>query len=153
MFSGPVCGNGLREGGEECDCGLSEDCTNPCCQPDTCTLSPQADCAQGDCCDLSTCSFSQPATECRPAVGECDIAEQCDGLSPHCPPDDHLAPGQPCDQGYCHAGHCGSHLAQCRVLWGDQASPSHPACFSLNTRGDTQVRQENNFEIDPIEAF
>ena len=139
IFSGPVCGNSVVEEGEECDCGLDSDCTNSCCQADTCTLRPGAACADGACCLLSSCSLAAPLTQCRPAAGECDLAEVCDGQSPLCPPDDHLASGLPCSHGFCHSGHCASHLAQCQLLWGQEARPSHPRCFSLNTRGDHQV--------------
>ena len=139
IFSGPVCGNSVVEEGEECDCGLYSDCTNSCCQADTCTLRPGAACADGACCLLSSCSLAAPLTQCRPAAGECDLPEVCDGQSPLCPPDDHLASGLPCSHGFCHSGHCASHLAQCQLLWGQEARPSHPRCFSLNTRGDHQV--------------
>lgn len=27
----PICGNGLVEDGEECDCGYSDQCKDPCC--------------------------------------------------------------------------------------------------------------------------
>lgn len=27
----PICGNGLVEAGEECDCGFSDQCNDPCC--------------------------------------------------------------------------------------------------------------------------
>lgn len=27
----PICGNGLVEAGEECDCGYSDQCNDPCC--------------------------------------------------------------------------------------------------------------------------
>ncbi|VDO78992.1 unnamed protein product, partial [Onchocerca flexuosa] len=36
------CGNGIIDGEEECDCGLRENCLDPCCDPLTCTLRAHA---------------------------------------------------------------------------------------------------------------
>ncbi|CAG5123767.1 unnamed protein product, partial [Candidula unifasciata] len=55
IYDGPICGNGFKEDGEECDCGLPQDCTNRCCNASSCTLHPLAKCATGRCCDLDTC--------------------------------------------------------------------------------------------------
>ncbi|KAG5264144.1 hypothetical protein AALO_G00272640 [Alosa alosa] len=54
----PICGNGLVEAGEECDCGYSDQCKDMCCfdanQPEgtKCKLRPDAFCSpsQGPCC-------------------------------------------------------------------------------------------------------
>lgn len=56
IFESPTCGNGFVEKGEECDCGLARDCTNPCCDPHSCRLNDNAKCATGSCCDLTTCT-------------------------------------------------------------------------------------------------
>uniref|UniRef100_A0A8C9UIV0 Uncharacterized protein n=1 Tax=Serinus canaria TaxID=9135 RepID=A0A8C9UIV0_SERCA len=45
------CGNGFLERGEECDCGTPEECTNECCDPESCKLISGATCAHGDCCE------------------------------------------------------------------------------------------------------
>ncbi|PVD30597.1 hypothetical protein C0Q70_09869 [Pomacea canaliculata] len=58
IFDGPVCGNGFVEDGEECDCGLPEDCGNRCCNATSCQLHSQAVCATGRCCNLETCKSS-----------------------------------------------------------------------------------------------
>lgn len=53
LFESPVCGNNFVEPGEQCDCGLKENCKNPCCNPETCMLFANATCATGKCCDLN----------------------------------------------------------------------------------------------------
>ena len=48
------CGNGVVEDGEECDCGTIEKChdSDPCCDPITCMLTAEAECASDEpCCD------------------------------------------------------------------------------------------------------
>ena len=53
----------------------------------------------------------------------------------------HQATGTGCGDGtgHCHSGRCGSHLAQCRLLWGPGVSVAAEECFQRNLRGDTQV--------------
>lgn len=98
--SNPVCGNGIREQGEECDCG-SDDCTalnDSCCNGSTCKLMAGATCSSRDaCCDASTCApFSASLNRvCRAAISPCDFAEVCSGEST-CPPDEFLGAGRPC---------------------------------------------------------
>ena len=53
LYESPVCGNGFVEPGEQCDCGLPEDCKNPCCDASTCMLKEDAVCGTGQCCDLT----------------------------------------------------------------------------------------------------
>lgn len=47
------CGNGRLDEGEECDCGTIAECqnSNQCCDPYTCRLIKEAQCASGECCD------------------------------------------------------------------------------------------------------
>ncbi|KAG9063642.1 hypothetical protein KI688_003753 [Linnemannia hyalina] len=41
----PVCGNGIIEHGEECDCGSPQECAkDPCCNAKTCKLNAGAQC-------------------------------------------------------------------------------------------------------------
>ena len=49
-----MCGNGVVENGEQCDCGFRENCVLTgellCCDFTTCKLHPDAQCSAGLCC-------------------------------------------------------------------------------------------------------
>lgn len=88
-----LCGNGVVEEGEECDCGWEEDCAEDCCWPQRtkysshqlpCTLRPAKQCSpsQGPCCDKS-CSFNV-GDLCREDNG-CRDQSYCDGTGTFCP--------------------------------------------------------------------
>ena len=115
----PVCGNGIREGDEICDCGSPAECADPCCNPDTCQLATGAQCSAGACCN-STCNFISYGTQCRASSGECDIAEYCSGNSSDCPADVHAVDGTSCanSTGFCYTGICPTYNAQCRNAFG-----------------------------------
>ena len=49
----PLCGDGLVQGDEDCDCGPPNFCENPCCDPNTCKFVANATCAIGLCCDTN----------------------------------------------------------------------------------------------------
>ncbi|XP_038547893.1 LOW QUALITY PROTEIN: disintegrin and metalloproteinase domain-containing protein 12-like, partial [Micropterus salmoides] len=85
LLGGPRCGNLYVERGEECDCGLMEECEDPCCNASTCQLVPGAHSASdGICCH--DCKLRTAGSVCREPLGECDLPEFCTGSSPHCPP-------------------------------------------------------------------
>lgn len=92
------CGNGIREPGEVCDCGTTEECTvrDPCCEPNDCSLKSSSQCSDviHSCCQK--CQFSPLGTLCRNSTGECDVPEVCDGKSAQCPSDDHMKDGTSC---------------------------------------------------------
>ncbi|NXG57843.1 ADA15 protein, partial [Hemiprocne comata] len=115
----PRCGNRFQELGEGCDCGLSVECTDPCCNSSTCQLVPGAMCATGDTC-CQDCQLRPAGHPCREPLGECDLPEFCDGVSPHCPPDAFLQDGQPCagGQAVCYGGACATYEGQCQQLLG-----------------------------------
>uniref|UniRef100_A0A8C4IBN3 ADAM metallopeptidase domain 28 n=1 Tax=Dicentrarchus labrax TaxID=13489 RepID=A0A8C4IBN3_DICLA len=127
-----VCGNGFVEKGEQCDCGTVEECTNPCCNATTCTLSEGSQCAQGECCD--NCKILPRSKECRRKQHDCDLAEYCDGQSTTCPEDVFAVNGLPCDGGlgYCYNGQCPQRANQCVKMYGTKARLD---CYNQNTRG------------------
>ncbi|GFO40891.1 disintegrin and metalloproteinase domain-containing protein, partial [Plakobranchus ocellatus] len=151
LYGGPVCGNGLKEDGEECDCGLPEDCTNQCCNPHTCQIHPLAQCATGKCCNLKTCQLKPATTLCREARGECDSPEFCNGTSEFCPNDVFFQDGTECmsGQSYCYKGHCTTHTNQCKLLWGESGRVSDPICFQqLNMKGNNDGSCGYNWTTD-----
>ncbi|XP_053727906.1 disintegrin and metalloproteinase domain-containing protein 28 isoform X1 [Synchiropus splendidus] len=135
VVSPAVCGNGFLESGEQCDCGSVEECTNPCCNATTCTLTEGSQCAAGECCE--NCKILPRSRECRMKHDECDIAEYCDGKSVTCPEDVFAVNGLPCDQGlgYCYNGQCPQRPDQCVKMFGAGASQASDYCFKQNTRG------------------
>lgn len=92
-----ACGDGIVDGGEQCDFGLSNGASTSCCALD-CTFRPSGSVCRpiGGPCDLpETCTGSsgvcpsnlyKPAgSACRAANGPCDETEYCTGLSTSCP--------------------------------------------------------------------
>ena len=69
-----ICGNGVKEGNEQCDCGLPADCpADPCCDAATCQLKSPAVCSpKNDKCCSSTCQFLPASTVCHASSGPCD---------------------------------------------------------------------------------
>ncbi len=121
MVGDPVCGNGLQEGDEVCDCGSAAECNDPCCNAATCQLASGAQCSAGDCC-TAQCGFSTAGTSCRTAMGSCDIAEFCSGSSGDCPSDVAVLDGTACttsssEAAYCYEGQCPSNNMLCQEAW------------------------------------
>ncbi|KAF9388242.1 hypothetical protein CPB97_001395 [Podila verticillata] len=92
-----ICGNGLKETGEECDCGSAEDCAkDPCCDGATCRYKAGAVCDDlNDSCCLN-CQMRPAGQVCRRAISECDIEEVCTGTSSACPDDVRVPNQTPC---------------------------------------------------------
>ncbi|XP_053331338.1 disintegrin and metalloproteinase domain-containing protein 15 [Spea bombifrons] len=138
VFGKARCGNSLVEEGEQCDCGLTQECADPCCNASTCQLAAGAECSSdGLCCQW--CKLKPPGSLCRDRLGDCDLPEYCTGVSQHCPPNVFVQNGEPCDGGraYCYLGECRSLESQCQSLWGPGSSPAPESCFSkVNVRGD-----------------
>ncbi|XP_052474755.1 disintegrin and metalloproteinase domain-containing protein 15 isoform X5 [Carassius gibelio] len=138
LQGGPRCGNLYVERGEECDCGLLEECNDPCCNASTCKLVPGAQCSSdGICCE--NCKLRVAGSVCREPLGECDLPEYCTGTSPYCPPNVFLQNGESCKDGssYCYSGACASLDEQCQMLWGQNSTHAPPICFSsVNKQGN-----------------
>ncbi|TRZ03092.1 hypothetical protein DNTS_029885, partial [Danionella cerebrum] len=138
LLGGPRCGNLYVEKGEECDCGLLDECNDPCCNASTCKLVPGAQCSSdGICCE--NCKLRVAGSVCRDPLGECDLPEFCTGTSPHCPPNVFLQNGEVCKDGssYCYSGMCASLDDQCQNLWGPSSIRAPAICFSsVNKQGN-----------------
>ncbi|KAJ0180250.1 hypothetical protein K1T71_003654 [Dendrolimus kikuchii] len=132
------CGNGRLDEGEECDCGTIAECqnSNSCCDPFTCRLTKESQCASGECCDK--CQLKPRGVVCRDATNECDLEETCTGLSGSCPADAHRKNGEPCEdgKGYCFAGQCPTLSLQCERIWGPGTVGADKECFEqFNSKG------------------
>ncbi|KAM9723581.1 LOW QUALITY PROTEIN: disintegrin and metalloproteinase domain-containing protein 15 [Menidia menidia] len=137
LLGGARCGNLYVEPGEQCDCGLLQECEDPCCNASTCQLVPGAQCSSaGLCCQ--DCKLRAAGSLCREPIGECDLPEFCSGSAPHCPPNVFLQSGERCGGGaYCYAGACTNMDAQCRALWGPNSTSAPAVCFSsVNRQGN-----------------
>ncbi|XP_015684939.1 disintegrin and metalloproteinase domain-containing protein 19-like, partial [Protobothrops mucrosquamatus] len=118
-------------------CIMAPECTNPCCNPQNCTLKAGAECAHGECCH--SCKLKTAGILCRQPAGSCDLPEYCTGASPYCPSNVYLLDGSTCSHGgeYCYNGMCMTHHQQCVQLWGPGAWPAPDACFQdVNRAGD-----------------
>jgi hypothetical protein len=107
-----VCGNGIKEEGEECDTG---DINTDCCDAKTCKLKSTAFCEDTNegCCH--NCQIKPKDDLCRAASTLCDIAEYCSGTSAECPVDKYMRDGSSCgpDGLKCASGQCTSRDEQC----------------------------------------
>ncbi|NWW87503.1 ADA32 protein, partial [Rhynochetos jubatus] len=133
-----VCGNGVVEPGEQCDCGAAKACLKDKCCTTTCRFKPGLKCSSGICC--SECKFKQKGARCRPAAdAQCDLAEFCNGSSASCPPDLYVQDGHGCEHGtgYCYKGRCQSPDLQCQRLYGKGSKNAPVACYEeLNSQRD-----------------
>jgi hypothetical protein len=139
-----ICGDGLVQPGEQCDCGntLTSECNQTCCNSVTCLLVGSAQCASGSCCDLSSCLFKSATTVCRPAATGCDVSESCSGSNSACPTDVYQPDFTPCSVGgvssACYGGQCRSRESECQYVFGPGTGVGDDFCYtSLNTKGNT----------------
>ena len=124
---GPVCGNGIKEPGEECDCGDAESCAmDPCCGTD-CKLKPGARCSDSNdvCCRNCKVISKRENKVCNIGDGICAFDSVCDGISPEYPSLPLLKNGTSCpskniletdsQSPACASGFCTSKDMQCRM--------------------------------------
>ncbi|XP_074143405.1 disintegrin and metalloproteinase domain-containing protein 18-like isoform X2 [Sminthopsis crassicaudata] len=138
-----VCGDGVVEGDEECDCGPKEEypmCKfKNCCVMETCKLKPSAKCGFGPCCS-SSCQFYKRGKLCRPkASEECDFNDFCNGTSHECVPDTFVQNGESCRKktAFCVNGLCANINDQCKAIFGSGSKGASFACFEeMNGRSD-----------------
>ena len=119
-----LCGNGIREEGEDCDC-YGNDCTgiDASCDASTCKFLPGKSCSQLHdlCCNSDQTGVAASGTVCRAASGSCDLPETCDGASVTCPTDLYKPLGTKCEEsngdvGSCYEGTCENRDVQCRQV-------------------------------------
>eukprot|EP00117_Sycon_ciliatum_P045802 scpid34440/ scgid32882/ Zinc metalloproteinase-disintegrin VLAIP-B len=144
-LSNVVCGNGIVEPGEDCDCGLRQYCKDACCNATTCRYTPGSQCSLGECC--SNCTILPAGTLCRPAKDQCDLPDYCDGRQERCPADDFKQSGLYCEEagrqttgqpGTCQQGSCRNIDAQCLKSPLFRRAPAFfsASCFArYNVRG------------------
>lgn len=148
-----ICGNGVVEDGEECDCGWEEDCNDPCCHPQRlhhalhelpCRLADGAVCSpsQGPCC-TSGCTLRN-GDKCRDDNG-CRDASFCDGRSPQCPPSINKPNKTICNEEYvCYMGECTGSiclaygLESCQCIAGPDDPPTKSCELCCKLAGEDQ---------------
>lgn len=143
-----ICGNGIVENGEQCDCGWEEDCKEDCCYPQRrhppleqppCHLTPHSVCSpsQGPCC-TAECSLKF-GDKCRDDNG-CRDSSYCDGRGPHCPPSINKPNKTICNEEFvCFMGECtgsiclayGLESCQCVPGPGDPPTKACELCCKL----------------------
>ncbi|XP_065302942.1 disintegrin and metalloproteinase domain-containing protein 10-like [Dermacentor albipictus] len=119
---GPICGNNIVEGTEECDCGMDEiECTDNCCHPrhgeDSplgCLLKETAACSPtaGVCCSVD-CQVAAEGKLCSNET-ECTEASYCDGQNAACPKAAAKANMTACNKNtqVCIAGECSGSICE-----------------------------------------
>ncbi|KAJ3325289.1 hypothetical protein HDU76_013212 [Blyttiomyces sp. JEL0837] len=131
LISANICGNGVKEGNEQCDCGDATSCQkDPCCDGTTCKLKTGAVCddLNDDCC--SKCQLKPAGSICRSSIGVCDYSETCTGASAECPANMFHNDGEGCGGGNsCASGICTSRTQQCQTRLSN----------GFNTTGDTTL--------------
>uniref|UniRef100_A0A667Y7H4 Disintegrin and metalloproteinase domain-containing protein 10 n=1 Tax=Myripristis murdjan TaxID=586833 RepID=A0A667Y7H4_9TELE len=162
----PICGNGLVEAGEQCDCGYSDQCKDPCCynaneaEGQKCKLKPGKICSpsQGPCC-TAECSYKGSSERCRPE-SECAHEGVCNGATALCPASEPKAnftschgETQVCLNGVCSGSICekyGLEVCTCASQDGkdEAAELCHVCCMEKSEwQFNTQTLNQHNLFI------
>uniref|UniRef100_UPI00358EFA1F disintegrin and metalloproteinase domain-containing protein 10 isoform X2 n=1 Tax=Myxine glutinosa TaxID=7769 RepID=UPI00358EFA1F len=147
----PICGNGIVEESEQCDCGYIDQCRDKCChhadasEELRCRLQLNARCSpsQGPCCS-SECKFRPMAQVCR-KDSECAHIGVCNGFGASCPTSPPKRNFTVCNQGtqVCVNGQCtGSiceryHLEECTCENADDDKIMCHLCCMTKGKPDT----------------
>ena len=114
-FKENVCGNGVKEVGEECDCG--DLCHLDSCCTSSCTLTKGSICSDKNQACCLNCQIKQAKSTCRKKESICDLEEDCNGITADCPIDLYLKDGTSCSgngtKGNCASKYCTSPNQQC----------------------------------------
>ncbi|XP_023577789.1 disintegrin and metalloproteinase domain-containing protein 32-like [Octodon degus] len=125
-----VCGNGIREGNEVCDCGTLEQCgIDNCCNHENCRKKLGTECLGGPCCNF--CKYRGSNVICRDKRDpHCDVPEYCTGSSEHCPQDLTVINGQRCkNRLMCYSGICVDLDARCVQHFGKGSVNAPFVCY------------------------
>ncbi|XP_022238528.1 disintegrin and metalloproteinase domain-containing protein 10-like [Limulus polyphemus] len=163
-----ICGNGVVEANEECDCGWEEDCQEPCCFPmrinpphdqPPCHLRPNIMCSpsQGPCCTHDC--YLKIGKKCRDDNG-CRSASFCDGVSAKCPPSTNKPNKTICNKEFvCYLGECtgsicvayGLHSCQCRMGPSDPVTKACEMCCQ-NPGDGSSCKSSFEWNIPPYDV-
>ncbi|KAF1741266.1 LOW QUALITY PROTEIN: hypothetical protein MXB_3952, partial [Myxobolus squamalis] len=118
----PVCGDGVKDLEEQCDCGSKELCQGmcsiltekgKCCDHQNCKFKNITyQCSYGKCCigckNYIDITKYNKGEVCRNATNECDVPDYCNGQSKNCGPDITAPDYDMCanNTGFCYAGSC-----------------------------------------------
>jgi len=137
IYGPSVCGNGIIERGEQCDCGHVTQCESKCCDAATCKLLEGAECDVGGCCD--SCKILKVGHICRDVnQNECDLPEYCNGMSYMCPDNMVIEDGTKCNNNkdYCVNGICQTYTQQCEETFVTGSTSAPDSCYEfLNNKG------------------
>ncbi|KAJ8733472.1 hypothetical protein PYW08_001770 [Mythimna loreyi] len=158
-----ICGNGVVEEGEECDCGWASECTDVCCRPQAarpqykpCTLTEHSVCSpsQGPCCTAScTLKFGD---KCRSDNG-CRDAAFCDGKRANCPQSRHKPNRTRCDKELvCYMGECTGSICLAYGLESCQCAPRkddpRSACELCCRKPGGECQSSFNWNTSPYDV-
>jgi len=145
-----ICGNGVRDPGEECDGGLDG---SACCTPGCALRNGTCDPGNDVCC-TDECEAGRAGEVCRPAIGECDVEDLCDGTSTSCGEDTRVEDERTCTDhifglaGTCQFGVCTSREVACKEIGTQFGFPSAVPCGNSYYRGDDAC--DVHCEIDDV---